>query len=676
MYGPRNPSVAVQNINWSTAPKSPAMLYQAALAAKRAGRLAEAEAGFRAALAQDKRHADSLHMLGIVRHLQGHSAEAEGLIRQALAIREDAYFLDNLGNLLWETGKLPEAEAAYRRALQVKPDYANVLFNLGKLQKTMLREQDARQTLRIALITFPAHPEMWHWLGTGLYENKQLRAAEIAFKHVLAIAPDMSDTLINLGRLFKDEERLPESAACYRRLLIWQPQDAVGHFNLGVILEDQKRYPEAEKGFRRALAVNPDLVEAHLNLGNRLRDANRTKEGMVHYRRVLELEPANPDGHNNVGIALMEFYQIEKAVACFERVMALKPDHKSGQLNVNLVLRETGQLDKAIAHCGVMREMFPGDPYSRLSLAFALLLRGDLKQGWQEYECRWEVDQDEPDYGFKAPLWRGETDLRGQAILIYSEQGFGDTLQFIRYAALLAQRGATVYAFVPVPLRSLMASCPGVAAVFVVGDELPHFDYCCPLLSLPLACDTQLESIPAAMSYLKAAPEKIAYWRERLGAKTKPRVGIVWAGDPRKHLPTAHQIDRQRSMHFDQIKLLLEVEGFEFYNLQFGLDARAQMQGDARLIDLTPEIADFEGSAALIENLDLVITVDTSVCHLTGAIGKPVWMLNRYNTCWRWLMNREDSPWYPSMRIFRQPALGDWSSVVERVKRELANATF
>jgi tetratricopeptide (TPR) repeat protein len=673
MYGPRKPVVVVQNFDLtvSTQPPVAATLYQSALAARRAGRLAEAEAGFRAVLAQDPRHADALHMLGIVLHMQGHSAKAEDLMRRALTLREDAFFLDNLGNLLWEIGRPDEAEVAYRRAIRVQPENINVRFNLGKLLKNMQRGEEAEQVLMHALLGFPAHPEIYHWLGTLLYERKQLDAADSAFRHALAIAPDLSDTLINLGRLHKDRERLEDAATCYRKMLIWQPQSDIGHFNLGVILEDLNRFPEAEKSLRRALAVHPDMLEAHLNLGNRLRDANRTKDAIVHYRRVLELDPASPDGHNNVGIALMEFYQVEPAMASFQRAVDLRPDHVSAHLNINLILRDTGKLEESKAYCQRTLAMFPDNPFPHLSHAYALLQTGDLRRGWQEFEYRWKVPNDEPEFTFTQPIWRGKEDLRGKAILIYSEQGLGDTLQFVRYTALLAERGVTVYLLVPRLLRSLVASCPGVSGVYVIGDALPPFDYRCPMMSVPLACDTQMDSIPANIPYLTPPREKVAYWRERLGPKTKTRVGITWAGDPRKHLPAAHAIDRQRSMRFEQMRPILDVEDIEFYCLQFGGDAHTQMQGHPKLIDYTREIDDFQSSAAFIENLDLVITVDTSVCHLVGAIGKPVWMLNRFNTCWRWLMDREDSPWYPTMRIFRQPALGDWASVVERVKLEL-----
>ncbi|HEX8958111.1 MAG TPA: sulfotransferase, partial [Burkholderiaceae bacterium] len=272
--------------------------------------------------------------------------------------------------------------------------------------------------------------------------------------------------------------------------------------------------------------------------------------------------------------------------------------------------------------------------------------------------------------------------LAGKTILLYGEQGLGDILQFIRYARSIAQRGATVHVLVPQALQTLIASCPGVSAVFTSDRLLAPFDYHCALMSLPLLCGTELSSIPAETPYLSSSAEKQAWWRERIGQasraslhnglRTGLRVGLVWAGNPRKHDSGAHAADRLRSLRFEQIAPLLDVEGVEFYSLQLGEEAVAQLNGDPRVIDLTADLHDFEDTAAFVSNLDLVISVDTSVVHLTGAIGKPVWILNRYNTCWRWLAEGMDSPWYPTARLFRQSDFGDWDGVVADAKRALS----
>jgi len=246
-------------------------------------------------------------------------------------------------------------------------------------------------------------------------------------------------------------------------------------------------------------------------------------------------------------------------------------------------------------------------------------------------------------------------------------------LQFIRYAALIARRGAVVHVLVQDPLQTLVASCPGVAAVFAPGQALGQFGYHCALMSLPMLCQTELSNIPAATPYLAASTEKQQHWLERLGPRVGLRVGLVWAGNPAKGHGAAHAADRMRSLRFEQIATLLKVEGVEFYSLQLGAEAAAQLNNDPRVIDLTADLCDFEETAALISNLDLVISVDTSVVHLTGAVGKPVWVLNRYNSCWRWLSGRSDSPWYPTARLFRQPVLGDWASVIAEARGALSD---
>jgi hypothetical protein len=272
------------------------------------------------------------------------------------------------------------------------------------------------------------------------------------------------------------------------------------------------------------------------------------------------------------------------------------------------------------------------------------------------------------------PLWTGENDVAGKTILLHAEQGFGDTIQFCRYVRRVAEQAAHVILEVQEPLLGLMRTFSGAAQIVPRGATLPAFDLHCPLLSLPLAFGTRLETIPSQTPYLSAPAGKTRAWRERLGSHERPRVGLAWAGDPRKSLPGANRIDRQRSLQFDQLAPVLQVRDCAFYSLQKGDDAIEQLRRsklDHRVIDWSVDFRDFSDTAALIENLDLVIAVDTAVAHLAGALGKPLWLVNRYNTCWRWLLDREDSPWYPTARLFRQDARREWDSVMTRVQAAL-----
>jgi hypothetical protein len=307
--------------------------------------------------------------------------------------------------------------------------------------------------------------------------------------------------------------------------------------------------------------------------------------------------------------------------------------------------------------------------------AICRLLLGDFKRGWQKHEWRWATAQlQNAKRNFPQPLWLGSQEIKGRTILLHAEQGLGDTIQFCRYAPLLAERGANVILEVQKPLRELVTTLGGAMRVTSRGDPLPAFDLHCPLLSLPLACETRLETIPSQTPYLSAVESKTRAWQARLGAHERPRVGLVWAGSPRKELPGANRIDSQRSIAFDQLAPLFEIAACEFYSLHKGDDALEQLRASAwrhAVVDRTDELQNFSDSAALIENLDLIISVDTSVAHLAGALGKPLWLLNRYNTCWRWLADREDSPWYPTARLFRQDATREWTLVMARVAAAL-----
>jgi hypothetical protein len=307
-------------------------------------------------------------------------------------------------------------------------------------------------------------------------------------------------------------------------------------------------------------------------------------------------------------------------------------------------------------------------------MAHCYLMTGDYVRGWQYYEGRWNTPDLRPSQRhFVQPLWRGE-DIAGKTILLHPEQGFGDTLHFCRYVPLVAERGARVIFEVPLALRELTRSLPGNAEIVCLGGPLPEFDVHCPLLSLPLAFDTRLETIPAQVPYLSASEEKRQAWRHRLGSDERLKVGLVWAGGIRKNQSDANSHNRQRSISFDQLTPVLQVEGCSFYSLQKGEDSVAQLHASAlreHVIDWTDDFQDFSDTAALIENLDLVITVCTSVAHLTGALGKPFWLLNRYDGCWRWLLDRTDSPWYPSARLFRQDETREWEPVVASISAAL-----
>ena len=387
---------------------------------------------------------------------------------------------------------------------------------------------------------------------------------------------------------------------------------------------------------RRAIAINPREASLQSNLGNLLLQQGRLDEAAACYRRAIELKPNFPEALNNLGNALRAQKQLDEAVTSYRRALKLRPD----------------------------------DPEAHYNLATALLARGDMPAGWEEHEWRWKTPQLAPNRrDFAQPQWRGEA-AEGRTLLIHAEQGFGDTLQFCRYAALAAARGMRVILEAPKPLMRLLGSLSGVDRLVAQGEATPQFDLHCPMLSMPLALGTTIATIPGDVPYLRADAAQAAAWRTRLAALENrgPRIGLVWAGNPRRQLLAAAAVDRRRSIAPDRLAPLFELPGLHFFSLQKdGPAARARF----RLIDFMAEMGDFADTAALIVNLDLIISVDTSVVHLAAALGKPVWLLDRFDPCWRWLVGRRDSPWYPGLHLYRQPQPGDWNSVVAEVARDL-----
>ncbi len=617
-----------------------ATVFKLAAQAHQAGKLDDAEAGYRNILGHEPQHADALYLLGAARQQRGDRVQAETLYRQALTIREDSRFLFALAGLLHELRRHPEAESAYRRTLELAPGHALVHNNYGNLLGEIGRFEEAEAAYRRAIAAQPDFAFAHNNLGNVLRAMRRQDEAEAAYRRTLELDPNHLPARLSLAGMLGEAGRLSEAETLYREAIALQPNSPDAYNNLGTLLYRTGRSGEAEQALRQALALRPEFPQALNNLGNLLRQAGRMNDAIAAYRRAITLAPNYAEAHNNLGTAQKEEGQHEAALASYRQAIALAPNNAD----------------------------------TRLNLACLLLAEGDFANGWREYEYRWHAAGRKGPPGFAAPMWDGKADLRGKTLYLHAEQGFGDTLQFLRYATLAAERGATVLLGVPPELKTLAASCPGVATILTTGDATPAFDFHCPLMSLPRAFGTALDSIPNRMPYLAADPQAVAAWRDRLGQKTVPRIGLIWAGKPRRDIPESYAVDRQRSMALTQLLPLLATTEAAFYSLQLG-DAAQQMKADpslvAHLADFTEDLHDFHDTAAFIANLDLVVSVDTSVAHLAGALCKPVWLLDRHRPCWRWLRGRIDSPWYPSMRIFRQPRPGDWDSVVDAVRAAL-----
>ena len=510
-------------------------------------------------------------------------------------------------------------------------------------------------------------------IGLRYHQAGQFQEAEAVYRQILEREPNNPYVLNLLGVLAHQTGRQQAAIQWIGRAISIKPAVAEFHNGLGEAYRASGQLDQAMACYEKAIALKRGCVEAHINLGNALQDKGLLDEAVAAYGAAIQIRPDSAEAHNNLGSALRQKGQLDEAVAAYREAIRLKPDYADAYGNLGGALAVNGQADDAIAACERAIQLKPDLAEAHFTRSVMRLLKGDFAQGWAEYEWRWRrKDAPPPRWNFPQPIWRGP-DPSGRTILVHAEQGFGDMLQFVRYAPLLAGRGAKVIVECHPQLKSLLQGMKGVERVLAAPEPLPPFDLHAPLLSLPPAFGTTLETIPAEVPYLRADPDLVEAWRARLAADGGPstmlRVGLAWAGR------STYKADRDRSVSLSALAPLAEVKGVRFHSLQKGEPARQARTPPPgmNLVDLTDELKDFADTAALIANLDLVVSVDTAVVHLAGAMARPVWTLIPSVPDWRWLLDREDSPWYPTMRLFRQTARGDWGGVVNRVAHELRN---
>jgi tetratricopeptide (TPR) repeat protein len=506
-----------------------------------------------------------------------------------------------------------------------------------------------------------------------LHQAGQLAQAEAIYRQILTIDPGHAGCLHLLGGIAFQTGHNDAAIDLIRKAIALNRRVPAFHCDLGTALQHQGELDEAVKSYRQALALKPDYAEALNNLGNVLAAQGKLDDAAKAYRRALALKPDYAEAHYNLGELRTREYRPDEALACYRRALDLKPDYAEPLNALGLAFQEQGELGEAAACYRKALDLKPDFAEAHFNHGLVLLLEGKLRHGWEEFEWRWRSKEVRRRYPIDRQWYGG--DPNGRTILLHAEQGLGDSLQFVRYAPLLARLGATVLLEVQKPLVPLFSDMDGVSGVFAHGDTLPPFDTHCPFMSLPLALATTLDTIPGHTPYLRADPERAAAWRRRGEALPGLRVGLVWAGNPRPFQPGAHAIDRRRSITLDHFAEFDALEGVSFVSLQKGEAASQTKAPPAGLTihDWTDELNDLADTAALVDTLDLVIGVDTSVIHLVGALAKPVWLLNRFDTCWRWLLERDDSPWYPTLRQFRQRSPGDWTGVLSQVHVELGS---
>ena len=519
--------------------------------------------------------------------------------------------------------------------------------------------EQAKKKYQEILDTNPQHADSSHLLGLVEYQYGNYVKAIQHIQQAVLISPKQPVFLNNLGNVLKEMGELDRSVQAYQQALEVAPDDAEIHNNLGVTLKEMGELDRSVQAYQQALEINPQYAEAHNNLGNVLKEMDQLDESIHAYQKALKINPQYVEVYNNLGNVLKEMDQLDESIHAYQKAIQIQPDYVEAHINLGVVLREQVRLKESIQAHQQAIQIQPDYDEAHINLAITFLLQGQLTAGWKEFEWRRSRKRD-----FKRPLWDG-TPLNGKSILIYAEQGFGDTIQFVRYIDLLPDANTIIIVFCQPELKTLFKSMDRIDTLVTKGEDIPNSDVHVPLLSLPYMFNTTLNTIPARIPYLYPNPKADSVFH--LDGSHDLKIGIVWAGRP------THADDNNRSIDLKWFKCLLDIRNCEFFSLQVG-ERREDIKqhGHHRTIkDLGKQFTDFHHTALAILQLDLVISVDTAVAHLAGALGKPVWTLLPFIPDWRWMLNRSDSPWYPSMTLFRQRKRGDWHSVFQEIRLTL-----
>ena len=638
---------------------------------QQAGRLAEADAVYGEVLTRNPKHFDALHMRGIVAFQAGRKDVAADLIGKAVTVNPShAAAQNNLGAVLGALGRKEAALAHYEQAIALKPNFVDAFYNRANVMVQLGQPEAAVASYDKAVALKPDHADAYNGRAGALRALERCDAALNSIDRALALRPDDAGFHNNRGNILKQVGRLDLALESYNGAIARDPELAEAHYNRGNVLREGKRFVDALASYDRAIALQPGFAPAHNNRGNALRSLKQYDEARQSYDRAIAADAGSADAYINRGAVAADVGRHAKALADYDAAIARDPASADAHNSRGVALRELGRHSEAIASHEKAIALAPEHAEAHWALSICLLQQGNFAAGWPLYEWRWKnANLKLERRNFDAPLWDGSQLLQGKTILLHGEQGLGDVLQFCRYAALVADRGARVILEVATPLAPLLAGMTGVAEVAVKGRALPAFDFHCPFLSLPLAFRTALDTIPAAGGYLRAPAAHRAVWQGLLGTKTAPRVGLCWSGNP------DHKNDRHRSLPVGDLAAMLPA-GMDYICVQKDIRAEDAVVLKTRtdIRQFGEKLGDFADTAALCEQLDLVISVDTSIAHLAGALDKPVWILLPASADWRWLLERGDSPWYDSARLYRQTTPGHWQDALARVKADLIQA--
>jgi len=604
----------------------------------------------------------------ITHHKKRQFAEADILYKKIRrADPNNAVAIQLSGVLAYQVKQFDLSLNFLNRAISLKPDYADALNNRGVVLRELKRFDEAMADYNKAIALKPNYTDAIHNRGNLLQECGRLDEALRDYNKAISLKPDYIEAFGNRGNALQKLGRLDEAMADYNNAICLKPDYVDAHYNRGNLLKDSARLDEALQDYNKAISLRPNHPEALNNRANTLRDLKRFDEALEDYNKLKLLRPDHPEAFNNRGAAFRDLKRFDEAIQEYQMAISLKPDYAEAFNNIGSAMQDLGRFDEAMENFDKAITLKPDLAEAHLNKSLQLLKQGEFTSGWEGHEWRWKSSScTTPVREFSQPLWLGEEDLYGKTILLHWEQGFGDTIQFSRYAKEVSRLGCKTILEVQKPLFELMKTIEGVDELIASGTDLPPFDFYCPLMSLPLAMGTTLDTIPLGEPYLNSVDDKLAKWSSRLGPKSNLRVGMVWSGNAK------HKNDHNRSIALEQMLSAIP-EGYELVSLQ-----KEVRETDLTVLEKTKqvrhfgaELDDFSDTAALCDLMDVIISVDTSVAHLAGALGKPLKLLLPDNSDFRWLLDRSDSPWYPSMRLFAQGIDKLWEPVLEKINDDL-----
>lgn len=577
--------------------------------------------------------------------------------------------------LLASQQRYHQALRLYDRALAIEPQSVPAWCDKAVVLTQLKKYPEALACYENILTNMGSSPEFIYNHAKLLQFNARPQEALKQFDRCLSLNPAFKMAYLEKANTLKSLGQQKAALDCYDIVLQQDPQFVLALYNKANLLDEFKRYVEALEYYDKALACQPDYSKAWLNRGNVLDKQGHLQAALASYDHALAIEPNYIEAILNRGNVLEKLKHYSQALEAYDKALLIRPDYLDALTNRGNTLQKLHQFEAAQENYQRVLHIDPQHSFARLNSAMCYLVQGELEKGWEGYEARWDTPSLLPfKRNYKQPRWYGQVSLQEKRLLVYAEQGAGDNIQFLRYLPLLAQQGIQLILDLPVNLHRLAQSLPSTYHLCEIGGPIPAFDYHCPLLSLPLAFNTRLDTIPGQVPYLKATKQQLEKWQQllnqRLGKGLQPqkraRIGVVWSGNPE------HTNDFNRSIPLNELAVLFEYDAdFICVQREFKDSDKPYLNQFPRLYCFADELTDFSETAALIECLDILISVDTSVIHLAGALAKPVWMLLPVWPDWRWMLARSDTPWYPTIQLFRQGSDAQWAGVIAKVNQQL-----